>query len=48
MAHGGGSIVMDETMVPKEVQDLVKAKEEEIRNGLFRVNVNDAEPKSTM
>jgi basic membrane protein A len=48
MAHGGGSIVMDEKLVPKDVQDAVKAKEEEIRNGLFRVNVNDAEPKSTM
>ena len=48
MAHGGGSVVMDEQLVPKEVQDLVRAREKEILDGLFRVNVNDAEPKSTM
>lgn len=48
MAHGGGSFVVDEAIAPKEAVAAAKAKEQEIKDGLFRVNVNDAEPKSTM
>jgi basic membrane lipoprotein Med (substrate-binding protein (PBP1-ABC) superfamily) len=47
MAHGGGSFVVDTTLVDAATVDAVKAKETEIKDGLFRVNVNDAEPKST-
>ena len=46
MAYGGGSIVLDEALVPAEVVDAVRAKEQEILDGLFRVNVNDARPVS--
>jgi basic membrane lipoprotein Med (substrate-binding protein (PBP1-ABC) superfamily) len=48
MAHGGGSFVVDATLSDAATVDAVKAKETEIKDGLFRVNVNDAEPKSTM
>jgi basic membrane protein A len=48
MAHGGGSFVVDAALVDPATVDAVKAKETEIKDGLFRVNVNDAEPKSTM
>jgi basic membrane protein A len=47
MAYGGASLAMDETLVPPDVAKLVKGKEKEIVDGLFRVNVNDAEPKSS-
>ena len=33
-------------MVPADVITLVQAKEKEITDGIFRVDVNDAEPKS--
>lgn len=46
MAYGGGSLVIDGALVPAEVVDSVKAKEAEIMDGLFRVNVNDARPVS--
>jgi basic membrane lipoprotein Med (substrate-binding protein (PBP1-ABC) superfamily) len=46
MGFGGGSLVLDEALVPAEVVAAVKAKEEEILSGLFRVNVNDDEPVS--
>ncbi len=46
MAFGGGSMVLDESLVPSDVATAVKAKEEEILGGLFRVNVNDARPNS--
>ncbi|QGX99366.1 BMP family ABC transporter substrate-binding protein [Roseovarius faecimaris] len=46
MAYGGGSLVMDETLIPAEVVAAVKAKEQEIMDGLFRVNVNDERPVS--
>jgi len=46
MSYGGGSLVMDEKLVPADVADAVKAKEAEIMDGLFRVNVNDARPVS--
>lgn len=49
MAHGGASLSpLDAKLVPQDVIDLVKAKEKEILEGAFRVNVNDAEPKSTL
>ena len=46
MAYGGGSFVADGDLVPAEVLEKVKAKEAEISDGLFRVNVNDAAPVS--
>ena len=46
--YGGGSLVFDGKLVPKEVQDAVDAKYEEIKSELFRVNINDSEPKPTM
>lgn len=48
MTYGGGSFVADETLVAPEALAAAKAKEQEILDGLFRVNVNDGEPKSTM
>jgi basic membrane protein A len=49
MAYGGATLApLDSKLVPQDVADLVKAKEKEILEGAFRVNVNDAEPKSTM
>jgi basic membrane lipoprotein Med (substrate-binding protein (PBP1-ABC) superfamily) len=48
MAHGGASLApMDAAVVPAAVIAEVKAKEKEILEGLFRVNVNDGEPKSS-
>ena len=46
MAFGGGSMVLDESLVPAGVASAVKAREAEILDGLFRVNVNDARPAS--
>ncbi|WP_245848368.1 BMP family protein [Actibacterium ureilyticum] len=46
MAYGGGSLVMDESLVAPETVEAVKAKEAEIMDGLFRVNVNDDRPVS--
>ena len=46
MAFGGGSLVLDESLVDAETVAAVKAKEAEILDGLFRVNVNDARPVS--
>ena len=48
MAYDGGSFVVDEALADPEAVATAKAKEQEIKDGLFRVNVNDAEPKSTM
>jgi basic membrane lipoprotein Med (substrate-binding protein (PBP1-ABC) superfamily) len=47
MQYGGASLALDEKLVPAEVVALVREKEKEIQDGLFRVNVNDAEPKSS-
>jgi basic membrane protein A and related proteins len=47
MSHSGASLAMDEALVPPDVAKLVKDKEKDIVEGLFRVNVNDAEPKSS-
>ncbi len=46
MGYGGGSLVMDKKLVPSKVRKEVDAKQKEILEGLFRVNVNDAAPKS--
>ena len=46
MAFGGASMAMDEALVPAAVQAEVRAIEADIMAGLFRVNVNDAEPVS--
>ncbi|MDC0659364.1 BMP family protein [Leisingera sp. SS27] len=46
MAYGGGSLVMDESLISSETEAAVKAREAEILDGLFRVNVNDARPVS--
>lgn len=46
MAYGGGSLVMDESLVSPDTASAVKAKEADILGGLFRVNVNDARPVS--
>jgi basic membrane protein A and related proteins len=47
MAYGGASLSLDETLVAPDVVKAVREKEKEIADGLFRVNVNDAEPKSS-
>lgn len=46
MAFNGGSLILDESLVPSDVATAVKEKEQEIMDGLFRVNVNDARPES--
>lgn len=46
MGYGGGSLVMDESLIDAETVTAVKAREAEIMDGLFRVNVNDARPVS--
>ena len=46
MAFKGGSLILDESLVPSDIATAVKAKEQEIMDGLFRVNVNDARPES--
>lgn len=46
MAYGGGSLVLDESLVAADTVAAVKEREAEILGGLFRVNVNDARPVS--
>ena len=46
MGFGGGSMDVDESLVPADVLSKVQEREGEIRDGLFRVNVNDAAPVS--
>ncbi|MET1411941.1 BMP family protein [Roseibium sp. HPY-6] len=48
MSYGGGSFIVDESLADADAVAAAKAKEQEILDGLFRVNVNDSEPKSTM
>ena len=48
MAHGGASFVADESLVDEKTLELAREREQEILDGLFRVNINDAEPQSTM
>ncbi|MEQ9814764.1 MAG: BMP family protein [Azospirillaceae bacterium] len=48
MSYGGGSLApMDDGIIPEDVLALVEEREQEILDGLFRVNVNDSEPTST-
>ena len=48
MTHGGASLApMDGKLVNAKTMAAIKARENEIRNGLFRVNVNDSEPHSS-
>lgn len=47
MAYGGGSLVLDESLIDAETVAKVKEREQEILDGLFRVNVNDQRPVST-
>ncbi len=46
MGYGGGSLVVDETLVSGDVLTKVKETEQAIQDGMFRVNVNDAPPVS--
>lgn len=48
MEHGGSSFVVDEALAGAEAVAAAKAKEAEITAGTFTVEINDAEPKSTM
>ena len=48
MGAGGASLALDDKLVPADVVAAVREKEKEITDGLFRVNVNDAEPKSSV
>jgi basic membrane protein A len=48
MSYGGGSFIVDESLAPADAVAAAEEKEQEILDGLFRVNVNDSEPKSTM
>ncbi|NVK34516.1 MAG: BMP family protein [Rhodobacteraceae bacterium] len=48
MSYGGGSFVADEALAGAEAVAAAKETEAEILDGLFRVNINDSEPKSTM
>ena len=46
MGYGGGSFIVDEKLASADAVSAAKAKEKEILDGLFRVNVNDARPVS--
>lgn len=46
MGYGGGSMVLDEELVPADVLEAVNVRQAEILDGLFRVNVNDDRPVS--
>ena len=48
MEYGGSSAVYDETLAGAEAVAAAKAKEAEIVAGTFKVEINDAEPSSTM
>lgn len=45
MQHGGASLALDPALVPADVVTAVRDKEKEIADGLFRVNVSEAEAK---
>ncbi|MHA1599812.1 MAG: BMP family protein [Alphaproteobacteria bacterium] len=48
MSRGGGSLApIDSKLVDDKTLATVKAREQEILDGLFRVNVNDSEPKTS-
>ena len=46
MVNGGGSLVLDEALVPAESVSLVKAKEAAIMDGSYTVVINDDAPVS--
>lgn len=46
MKYGGGSVVVDENLVPADIVAAIRAKEAAILDGSFVVNVNDNEPVS--
>ena len=46
MGYGGGSLVVDESLVSAETLAKVRERESEIMEGMFRVDVNDARPVS--
>ncbi len=46
MAPGGGSLALDETLVPADVVAKVKAKEAAIKSGEYTVKINDEAPVS--
>ncbi|AXX98519.1 BMP family protein [Profundibacter amoris] len=46
MKYGGGSVVVDENLVPTDVVEAIKAKEAAILDGSFVVKVNNDEPVS--
>jgi len=51
MKFGGASLApfgTFEDRIPAEIKTLVKTREAEIRDGMYRVNVNDSEPRSTL
>jgi basic membrane lipoprotein Med (substrate-binding protein (PBP1-ABC) superfamily) len=48
MEHGGSSMVVDEALAGAEAVAAAKAKEAEIVAKTFTVEINDAEPKSTL
>ncbi len=51
MKFGGASLAPlgnFEDKIPAAIKELVKTREQEIRDGLHRVNVNDSEPKSSV
>ncbi len=48
MEYGGSSLVVDEALAGADVVAAAKAKEAEILSGAFVVEINDAEPSSTM
>jgi basic membrane lipoprotein Med (substrate-binding protein (PBP1-ABC) superfamily) len=46
MAHGGGSLAMDVSLVPADIVAAVNAKSAAIMDGSFVVTINDEEPVS--
>jgi basic membrane lipoprotein Med (substrate-binding protein (PBP1-ABC) superfamily) len=48
MEFGGGSVVLDPALLPDGTVEEVEAKQAEILDGSFTVDVNDEEPKSSM
>jgi basic membrane lipoprotein Med (substrate-binding protein (PBP1-ABC) superfamily) len=47
MAYGGASLAVDDKLVAPDVVKLARDREKEIVDGVFRVNINDAEPKAS-
>ncbi len=46
MEYGGGSLTMDETLIPADIVALVKAKQAAILDGSYVVEINDEAPVS--